>query len=112
MSEQKNPKEWSSNENLPRGFTEWLKATIGESESKHKKEFRQIAAELGVKSSILSRWIGGMGPMTQTDIRLLASNLSPIVYNFLGLPRPLIDETLTEEFIEQDQVSPSPSQLI
>ena len=99
MIEEKQTKEWSSNEMLPRGFFEWLKETIRESETKHNKEFRQIAAELGVRPSILSRWIGGMGPMTHTDIRLLASNLSPVVYTFLGLPRPIIDETQTGEFI-------------
>jgi hypothetical protein len=100
MIEEKQIKEWSSNDSLPGGFSEWLKETIRESETKHYKEFRQIAAELGVKPSILSRWIAGMGPMTQTNLRLLASNLSPVVYTFLGLPRPIIDETLTEEFIE------------
>ena len=108
MIEERQLKEWSSNENLPWGFTEWLKATIGESESKHKKEFRQIAAELGVKPSILSRWIGGMGPMTYTNIRSLACILSPVVYTFLGIPRPITDESLAENIIETDRVPPSP----
>lgn len=88
MFEEKQPKEWSSNEKLPRGFTEWFQETIRESETEHKKEFRQIATELGVKPSILSRWIGGMGPMTRMNVRLLASKLSPVVYTYLGLPRP------------------------
>jgi len=56
--------------------------------------------EFGVNPSILSRWIAGMGPLTQADIRLLATKLSPVVYTFLGSPRPLIDETQTEELIE------------
>ncbi|MFC2055562.1 hypothetical protein ACFLV7_14880 [Chloroflexota bacterium] len=100
MIEGKKPKEWTSNENLPRGFTEWLKETIREYEINQKKDFRRIAGELGVKPAILSRWIAGIGPMTQTNIRLLASNLSPVVYTFLGMPRPIIDETLSDEFIE------------
>jgi hypothetical protein len=57
-------------------------------EVKEKKEFRQIAIELGVNPSILSRWLGGQGPLTQTHIQSLASNLSPVVYSFLGLSRP------------------------
>ena len=100
MIEGKKPKEWTSNEILPKGFTEWLKETIREYEINQKKDFRRIARELGVKPSILSRWIVGIGPMTQTNIRLLAPNLSPVVYTFLGMPRPIIDETLTDEFIE------------
>jgi len=94
MIEKNQLKEWSSNENLPRGFTEWLKEAIREIEIQDKKEFRQIAYEFGVNPAILSRWIGGMGPMTQKNIRLLACSLSPVVYTFLGLPRPIIDETL------------------
>ena len=97
MIEGKKPKEWTSNEILPKGFTEWLKETIREYEINQKKDFRRIARELGVKPSILSRWIAGIGPMTLTNIRLLASNLSPVVYTFLGMPRPIIDETLSVE---------------
>ena len=96
MCEDKQLKEWSSKEILPRGFTEWLKEIIREHEINQKKGFRQIASELGVNPSMLSRWIAGVGPMTQTDIQLLASNLSPVVYTFLGLPLPNIDETLPE----------------
>lgn len=100
MFDNKLLKEWSSNEKLPWEFTEWLKDTTRDFEKNQKKEFKQIARELGVKPSILSRWIAGMGPMTQTDIQMLAANLNPIVYTLLRLPRPIIDETLTEELIE------------
>ena len=41
-------REWSSSEYLPRGFTEWLSELVREYEGKEKKEFRQIAIELGV----------------------------------------------------------------
>ena len=82
MFEEKQPKEWSSNEVLPRGFAEWLKETVREHEVNKKMAFRQIAAEFGVIPAILSRWVAGMGPMTQNNIRLLASNLSPVVYIF------------------------------
>jgi len=72
------------------------------SENKSIKKFLMgvRTGELGVNPSILSRWIAGMGSLTQADIGLLATKLSPIVYTFLGLPRPLIDETQTEELIE------------
>ena len=95
-------REWSSSEYLPRGFTEWLSELVREYEGKEKKEFRQIAVELGVNPSILSRWIVGKGPMTQADIQSLAAHLSPVVYTFLGLQRPLFDETIAEERVEID----------
>lgn len=105
MIEEKRIKDWSSNENLPRGFTDWLDITIREIETQQKKGFRQIVFEFGVKPANLSRWIGGLGPMTQTNIRLLAS---PAVYTFPGFPRPIIDGTLTENITEPDRVPPSP----
>ena len=95
-------KEWSSNDELPWGFVNWLKEIIRENEIYHKKGYLQIAGELGVNPSILSRWLAGMGPLTQVDLKILAVNLSPVVYSFLGLARPVIAETLSEEFIEQD----------
>ena len=79
-------REWSSTDKLPGGFTEWLKEIITEQEAS--KTYWKIAEELGVKPSLLSRWIAGMGPLSQNDIRLLSSNLGPVVYTFLGLPRP------------------------
>lgn len=95
-------KEWSANDDLPRGFSEWLHDTVKELGVNQKREFRQIAADFGVNPSILSRWIVGKGPLTQADIKSLAAYLSPVVYTFLGIPRPLIDETLAEEFQDLD----------
>lgn len=105
---EKQPKEWSSKDNLPGGFVAWLKEIIHEKEIYHKRGFRSIANELGVNPSTLSRWIAGMGPLTQQDIHILAKNLSPVVYSFLGLARPVFNETPPEEIIEQDQRSPFP----
>lgn len=96
MPEQNRYREWTSNEGLPNGFTEWLRDTVREYEVVNKKAYRQIAAELGVNPSILTRWISGMGPMTNTDIELLASHLSPVVYAFLGLEPPPLDDTYLE----------------
>lgn len=93
----KQGREWSSSEYLPRGFTEWLSETVRECEEKKKMEFRQIAAELGVKPSILSRWIVGSGPLNQQDIQNLASKLGFVVYTFLFLPRPFSDEPITDK---------------
>lgn len=78
--------EWSSTEELPRGFAEWLSDIVREQEGE--KGFRTIAGEIGVKPSILSRWIGGMGPLNRNDIKKLAAKLGPTVYTFLGLVRP------------------------
>ncbi|MFC1922250.1 hypothetical protein ACFLY4_03085 [Chloroflexota bacterium] len=110
MTEKNVLKEWTSNEILPSGFTEWLKITIREIETQHKKEFRQIAYGFGVKPAFHSRWIGGMGPMMQTNIQMLACNISPVVYTYLGLPRPINEKTLAENIIELDQVPPFPLQ--
>lgn len=96
MPERNHPREWASNEGLPSGFTEWLRETVREYEVINKKAYRQIAAELGVNPSILTRWVSGMGPMTHTDIELLASRLSPVVYAFLGLEPPPLDDHLAE----------------
>lgn len=90
---EKKHKEWSSNEKLPWGFSNWLKMYTRKNEVDRKKGFRQIAGELGVNPSILSRWIAGMGPLTNRDVQILAENLSPAVYSFLGLSRPVFDET-------------------
>ena len=79
-------REWSSTDKLPEGFTEWLNEVVTEQEAS--KLFWKIAEELGVDPSLLSRWLAGMGPLNQNDIRVLSSNLSPVVYTFLGLPRP------------------------
>jgi hypothetical protein len=79
-------REWSSTDKLPGGFTVWLKEIVTEQEAS--KSYWKIAAELGVEPSLLSRWLAGMGPLSQNDIRVLSSNLSPVVYTFLGLPRP------------------------
>ncbi|MGB6681045.1 MAG: helix-turn-helix transcriptional regulator, partial [Candidatus Bathyarchaeia archaeon] len=86
MNGPKELREWSSTDRLPGGFAEWLKDIVTEQEAK--KGFRKIAEELGVAPSILSRWIAGMGPLSQNDIRMLASKLGPVVYTFLGIPRP------------------------
>ena len=79
-------REWSSKEELPRGFAEWLTEIIREQEDE--KGFVKIAEELGVTPSILSRWVGGMGPLNREDIQNLAEKLGPSVYTFLGLVRP------------------------
>lgn len=91
MPERIHHREWASNDGLPSGFSEWLRETVREYEMVKKMAYRQIAAEFGVNPSILSRWISGMGPMTHTDIQLLASRLSPVVYAFLGLEPPPLD---------------------
>jgi hypothetical protein len=92
MTEYNILKEWASNDDLPQGFTDWLNDVVRESQEINNLEFRQIGAQLGVNPSFLSRWLGGMGPLTQTDINLLASNVSPVVYTFLGLPRPQFED--------------------
>lgn len=79
-------REWSSAEKLPDWFAEWLKDIVKEQEDE--KGFRKIADELGVKPSILSRWIAGWGPLNQQNILSLSSKLGPVVYTFLGLSRP------------------------
>ena len=92
MTEKTLTREWAPNEDLPRGFTEWLKDVVLEYQVFDNLEFRQIGAQLGVNPSYLSRWLGGKGPLTQTDISFIASNLSPVVYTYLGLPRPQLEE--------------------
>ena len=100
MPEKNHHREWASNEGLPSGFAEWLRETVREYEVINKKAYRQIAAEFGVNPSILSRWISGMGPMTHTDIELLASQLSPVVYSFLGLEPPPLDDYFAENSLQ------------
>lgn len=88
MTASKELREWSSTERLPAGFAEWLKDVVTEQETELYKSFRKIAEELGVDPSLLSRWMAGKGPLSQNDIRMLASKLGPVVYTFLGIPRP------------------------
>ena len=68
---------------MPEGFADWLKEVI-EGGRGHSR----IAEDLGVHASILSRWIGGMGPISQNDIHNLASKLGSIGYTYLHIPRP------------------------
>ncbi len=79
-------REWSSSDELPRGFAKWLNDVVREQEKE--KGFRKTADALGVAPSILSRWIGGMGPLNRNDIQKLAAKLGSIVYTFLNLVRP------------------------
>jgi hypothetical protein len=79
-------REWSSSDELPRGFAKWLNDVVREQEKE--KGFRKTADEFGVAPSILSRWLAGMGPLNLNDIQKLAAKLGPVVYTFLGIPRP------------------------
>ena len=88
MSEQTSLREWLSTEKLPEGFAKWLKGIITQQETKQRKGFRQSAAELGVDPALLSRWIAGAGPLNEESIRALVANLGPVVYIYLGMPRP------------------------
>ena len=88
MSKQKSLREWSSTERLPEGFAKWLKEIITQQETEHRKGFRQIATELGVDPALLSPWIAGAGPLNEESIRALVANLGPVVYIYLGMPRP------------------------
>jgi hypothetical protein len=38
--------------------------------------------------------------LTQKDIEQLSTNLSPVVYTFLGQLRPEIEEGLTDDILE------------
>jgi hypothetical protein len=79
-------REWSSTDDLPREFSEWLSDIVREQDDE--KRFIKIADEFGVDPSILSRWIGGMGPLNRNDIQKLAAKFGPTVYTFLGFVRP------------------------
>lgn len=88
MNEQEEPKEWQITEELPEAFVLWLRAITTEKETAKKKGLVYIAEELGVKPSIFSRWLAGMGPLNQENIRTLANHLGPSVFTVLGLPWP------------------------
>ena len=79
-------REWSTTEELPRGFAEWLNDVVREQEKE--KGFRKTADEFGVDPSILSRWIGGMGPLNRNDIHKIEEKLGTSVHTFLILARP------------------------
>jgi hypothetical protein len=72
------------------------------------KSFRHNAIELVVNPSFLSRWIAGVGPLTDIDVSILTTNLSTVVYPFLSLAHSVIYEILSEDVNEQNQRSPSP----
>ena len=81
-------KEWSTNEDLPKAFVVWIKDRIVEQWVRQKKGVVQIASEIGVKPSLLSRWMGGKGPLKQSDIRVLADYFDKGIYTLLGVKRP------------------------
>lgn len=88
MKEQNEFREWGITEKLPRAFVKILKEIIAE-ETKKKKVLISIAGELEVEAHLLSRWMGGIGPLNQDDISALAANLGPVIYYALGLQRPI-----------------------
>ena len=88
MEEENGFTEWQVNDQLPGAFVAWLQETITEKAMKERKGFMQIAGELNVDAALLSRWLAGMGPLTQEHIENLAKNLSPAVYTVLGHIRP------------------------
>ena len=81
-------REWSVTEDLPEAFTKWLKEQIHHKQLFEGKSGHQIANEIGVSASLLGRWMGGKGPLSQLDIHKLAEYLGDGVYITLGLERP------------------------
>ena len=88
MNEKKKLLEWKITDKLPETFVKWLKELIAEKEIHQKISFAQIANEIHVRPSILSRWLGGMGPLDQNDIDAMAAYLGSSVYITLRLIRP------------------------
>ena len=80
--------EWSLTEDLPEMFTKWLKERINHKQIVEGKSVYRIANEIGVSASLLSRWIGGKGPLSQIDIHKLVEYFGMGVYTTLGLERP------------------------
>ncbi len=85
MYEHSETKKWESTDSLPEDFFRWLDSTVTEIEMEQKKGFTQVANDLGVDQSLLSRWIAGMGPLKQEDIQSLADRFGSVVYTRLGL---------------------------
>jgi hypothetical protein len=79
-------KEWTSREQLPGGFVEWLNFIVRILAVEQGKDFVRIANDLGISPRLLSRWLAGKGPLTQENIDALAENLGHSVFTTLGLP--------------------------
>ena len=88
MVEDNASKEWQMSDVLPAAFTRWLNELVTEKAMQERKSFMNIADEMGVVGPLLSRWLAGMGPLTQDHIRNLAQALSPLVYTTLSLKQP------------------------
>ncbi len=85
MDEQEELREWGLTEKLPAAFVKTLKYTINE-KRKEGKSFMWAAHDFGAKPATLSRWVAGMGPLYEEDIRKLAVTIGPLIYITLGLP--------------------------
>jgi hypothetical protein len=70
-----------------------LKFTINE-KRKEGKSFMWAAHDFGAKPATLSRWVAGMGPLYEEDIRKLAVSIGILTYITLGFPMP--DDTYQE----------------
>ena len=93
MDEQEELREWGLTEKLPVAFVKTLKYTINE-KRKEGKSFMWAAHDFGSKPATLSRWVAGMGPLYEEDIRKLAVSIGILTYITLGFPMP--DDTYQE----------------
>ncbi len=85
-------KEWGISERIPGAFVSWINYYVNE-KLKTRKLFIAIASDWEVNPSYLSRWMAGMGPLTEKDIRSLSNYLGPGTYTVLGIPRFRNDNT-------------------
>lgn len=82
--------EWGDNDKLPTAFVKCLEAVV-EVKHRFKKSHRTIAKEWGINPSNLSRWLAGIGPLTEEDIHKLDKGLGQWVYTSLWMVPPKKD---------------------
>jgi hypothetical protein len=80
-------KEWGISEELPGAFVNWMNKYVCE-ELEEDIAIQTIASDLGVKAAYLSRWLAGLGPLTESNIKSLVKIFGPFIYTLLWIQRP------------------------
>ena len=88
--------DWQISENIPEAFVGLIRKYVAD-QTRQRTSYHRIASELGVSPAILSRWLAGMGPLSEKNILGLSKIFGLSIYLTCGLKLP--DKKISDEVI-------------